>query len=286
MSWIVDSHCHLDDPAYDEIREDVLEALPVEGVLALVNPGVNEENSQAVLDLARQSDRVFACMGTHPQEADSYSHSAEYIYRTLALDPKLVAMGEIGLDYHYMTSSPRRQKDVLTRQLDLAQDLDLPVVIHCRDAVEDLVPILLDKAQGLKVLMHCFNEPVEAWQDLAPLDPYISIGGMVTFKNAPYPKALAQVVSPDRLLIETDGPYLAPVPKRGQVNKPWYARYSLETVAEIRGDDPDWLAGQVLKNTETFYGLEDEFKVLLEKLGQPGLPDQESPGQESGHVKS
>lgn len=269
MTWIVDAHCHLSDKDYESRREEILDRLPQNGVLAIINPASDEESSREGVYLARRNKRVFACMGTHPLEANSYSASAEYVYRTLAMDPRLVAMGEMGLDYHYNLATPDRQKEVFIRQLRLAQELDLPVVIHCREAAGDLIPILLREGRGLRILLHSFNEPLDCWEALAPLDPYISIGGMVTFKNAPNPKRLAEAVPLDRLLIETDGPYLAPVPKRGRLNMPWYSWYSLAAVAQIRQMDLETLSQQVLDNTARFYGLKEAFaRLKVEEEGE------------------
>lgn len=253
---LIDAHCHLDDEAYAEDRAAIIDALPRHGVLAVVNPGSDRSSSEAAVALAHQSPRIFACIGTHPHEAVDYTDALESMYREMAQDPAVVAIGEIGLDYHYDFSPREVQRMVFVRQLQLAESLGLPVVIHSREAAEDTRKELHDSGFAGKVLLHSYSETVEEWERIATPETYISLGGMVTFKNAENPKHLAAHVPLDRILIETDGPYLSPVPYRGETNLPWLARYSLETIAEIRGMVVDRLAEQVLENTIRFYGLE------------------------------
>ncbi|MBY0584574.1 TatD family hydrolase [Murdochiella sp. Marseille-P8839] len=253
--WLIDAHCHLDDDAYDEKREDVLSALENEGVEAVVNPGCDETSSLKALALANQYDRVFACIGTHPHEASSYTFEWEAHMRTLAGEKKVVAIGEIGLDYHYDFSPRDTQRNVFERQLALAKELDLPVVIHSREACEDTLAILKNFGSSIRALMHSFNEDPKIWEELADFGYSLSLGGMVTFKNARWPKELAKCVAADRLLIETDGPYLAPVPYRGRLNLPWYAARTLETIAELRQESLPMLAKQIRQNTIAFFAL-------------------------------
>lgn len=253
--WLIDAHCHLDDDAYDGKREDVLSALENEGVEAVVNPGCDEASSLKAVALANQYDRVFACIGTHPHEASGYISEWEEQMRSLANEKKVVAIGEIGLDYHYDFSPRETQRNVFERQLSLAKELDLPVVIHSREAYEDTLAILKNFGSSIHALMHSFNEDPKTWEELADFGYFLSLGGMVTFKNARWPKELAKNVAADRLLIETDGPYLAPVPYRGRLNLPWYAARTLETIAELRQESLPTLAKQVRQNTISFFAL-------------------------------
>lgn len=253
--WLIDAHCHLDDDAYDGKREDVLFALKNEGVEAVVNPGCDEGSSLKAVALANQYDRVFACIGTHPHEASGYTSEWEEQMRSLANEKKVVAIGEIGLDYHYDFSPRETQRSVFERQLALAKELDLPVVIHSREACEDTLAILKNFGSSIRALMHSFNEDPKTWEELADFGYSLSLGGMVTFKNARWPKELAKCVAADRLLIETDGPYLAPVPYRGRLNLPWYAARTLETIAELRQESLPTLAKQVRQNTISFFAL-------------------------------
>ncbi|WP_071705279.1 TatD family hydrolase [Murdochiella vaginalis] len=253
--WLIDAHCHLDDDAYDGTREDILASLEDEGVEAVVNPGCDEASSLQAVALALRYERVFACIGTHPHEASGYTSEWEARMRSLANEKKVVAIGEIGLDYHYDFSPRKTQRDVFECQLALAKELDLPVVIHSREACEDTLAILKNFGSSIRALMHSFNENPKIWQELADFGYFLSLGGMVTFKNARWPKELAQSVAGDRLLIETDGPYLAPVPYRGRLNLPWYAARTLETIAELRQESLPTLAKQVRQNTIAFFAL-------------------------------
>lgn len=253
--WIIDAHCHLDDEAYDEQREDILTRLESEGVEAVINPGCDEASSLKAVALAKQYERLFACIGTHPHEASGYTPEWEQRMRTLAEEKKVVAIGEIGLDYHYDFSPRKTQQVVFERQLALAKELGLPVVIHSREAREDTFAILKNFGSSLRVLMHSYNEESQAWEELAHFGYFLSLGGMVTFKNAHAPKELAKRVAGDRLLLETDGPYLAPVPYRGKLNLPWYAQGTLDAIATLREESVADLAKSIRKNTIAFFAL-------------------------------
>lgn len=256
--WIIDAHCHLEDEAYDEQREDILARLENEGVEAVINPGCDEASSLKAVALAKQYERLFACIGTHPHEASGYTPEWEQRMRTLAEERKVVAIGEIGLDYHYDFSPRKTQQVVFERQLALAKELGLPVVIHSREAREDTFAILRNFGSSLRVLMHSYNEEPQAWEKLAHFGYFLSLGGMVTFKNAHAPKELAKSVERDRLLLETDGPYLAPVPYRGKRNLPWYAHSTLDAVATLREESAADLAKSIRKNTIAFFALSIE----------------------------
>lgn len=274
--WLIDAHCHLDDDAYDGKREDVLSALENEGVEAVVNPGCDEASSLKAVALANQYDRVFACIGTHPHEASGYISEWEEQMRSLANEKKVVAIGEIGLDYHYDFSPRETQRNVFERQLSLAKELDLPVVIHSREAYEDTLAILKNFGSSIRALMHSFNEDPKNWEELTDFGYFLSLGGMVTFKNARWPKELAKNVAADRLLIETDGPYLAPVPYRGRLNLPWYAARTLETIAELRQESLPMLAKQVRQNTISFFALPLE-KTAAVGGGRPEKQEHDAP---------
>lgn len=255
MFNIIDAHCHLDDQDYDEDREEIVARLPEMGVLAVVNPGSGRESSARAVALAEKYDRIYACVGTHPHEASFFTTELAEEYEGWLSGKKVVAVGEIGLDYHYDLSPRNIQRKVFEAQLDMAQRADLPVVIHSREASEDTIAILRNFGTRIRALLHSFSESVEDWEKLAPYGYFISLGGMVTFRNADRPKALAASVPADRLLLETDGPYLAPVPYRGKRNLPWYAKESLRAIAEIRGEDVEELAKITVKNAGTFYGI-------------------------------
>lgn len=262
MRWIIDAHAHLEDESFDGNREELIARLPQEGVLAVINPGCDEKTSGEAVGMAQKHKNIFACVGTHPHEARFYDEALEDRYRTWAKEDRVLAIGEIGLDYHYDFSPRKKQAEVFEAQLQLAKDLDLPIVVHTREAIEDTYAILKNFSTSHRGLMHAFGETTEYGQKFLDMGFSISLGGMVTFKNAKNPKDLAAWVPCDRLLVETDAPYLAPVPKRGKRNEPAYTHFSLEEIGRLRGDDPDALADQVLRNTAAFYGIEEEIEAL------------------------
>ncbi len=256
MAYIIDAHCHLSDIDYDEIRDDIIGVMGKNGLLAVVNPASDLESAKAGLELAKREKRMFACLGTHPLEAKSYDEEAEQFYRQNASNEKVVAIGEIGLDYHYEFETASIQKDVLERQLQLASDLDLPVVVHCREAHNDCYAIIKN-FPGLKILMHSYSEEEpESWKLYDKLGAYISFGGMLTFKKSENVREIARMADPQRIMMETDGPYLAPVPKRGKTNRPEWAWYSLLSLADTLKRDAGDLADLLLANTARFYGIE------------------------------
>ncbi|MDY3052168.1 MAG: TatD family hydrolase [Ndongobacter sp.] len=260
--WIVDAHAHLDDEAFDTDREEVIRRLPECGVLAVVNPGCDLETSRRAVTLSHQYERIFACVGTHPHEAQYYTAETEQAYREWAGDSRVVAIGEIGLDYHYDFSPRETQRAVFERQLDLARSLNMPVVIHTREAIQDTYDIMKNFGTGIRALMHSFSESVEMAEKFFDLGYCISLGGIATFKNAKKPAALVRIAPKERLLLETDSPYLAPVPKRGRRNEPCFANFTLEHMAQIRGVSAEELAETTVENAARFYRVEESFQAL------------------------
>lgn len=263
MSFLVDAHCHLNEEDYADAGEGLIQAFPSFGLLGAGVPGWDLASSEKALDLAHRHDRIFACCGTHPHDSDSYSSEVESRYRAMAEDPKVVAMGEFGLDYHYMTQPKAVQQNVFEAQLQLALDLGLPAVVHCREAAEDALAIVRN-FPGLKILMHSFTDGPEAFAPFRDLGCYVSYGGILTFKNGEEVRAQARISDPDRILMETDGPYLSPVPRRGKLTKPWWAWYTLQVLARTLDRDPRDLADRVLANTLDFYDLEGALAPLKE----------------------
>ncbi len=278
MSYIIDAHCHLSDRDYDDLRDDIIGSMGKNGLLALINPASDLESAKAGLELAKREKRIFACLGTHPLEARSYDDQSEQFYRENASNEKVVAIGEIGLDYHYEFETAQIQKDILERQFQLASDLDLPVVVHCREAHNDCYAIIKN-FPGLKILMHSYSEADSgSWKLYDELGAYISFGGMLTFKNSENVRDIARMADPQRIMMETDGPYLAPVPKRGKTNRPEWAWYSLLCLADVLKRDAGELADLLLDNTVKFYGIESAVEKIKGEtddldlsLGRDGL---------------
>ena len=230
-----DSHTHLTDEIYDKSVEQIVNDAKLNNVNYIVDIGYNESTSSAAVKNAEMFEGVYATVGLHPENVDEYTGNFDYIYE-LAKSSKVVAIGEIGLDYHYDNSEEHKakQKELFIKQIEIANELDLPVVIHSRDADMDMLEIL--KANKIKnnFVMHCFSSSVEVLKEVLKLGAYVSIAGPVTFKNARSLIDVTKLVPDDKLLIETDAPYLAPEPHRGKKNESAYVIHTANKIAELR----------------------------------------------------
>ncbi|MEW6544084.1 MAG: TatD family hydrolase [Nitrospirota bacterium] len=233
---LIDTHVHLDDSRYDGDREAVLDRAREAGVEVFVTIGCDLATSRAAVELAERHPFIYATIGVHPHEVRLIGDGWYDELRRLAQHPKVVAYGEIGLDYHYNYSPPKLQRERFREQICLARDLGLPLVIHTREAQEDTIAILReergDTAGGV---FHCFSG--DAWLAKGALDLgfCLSFSGIITFQNATTLREIAKTVPLDRLLIETDGPYLTPAPHRGKRNEPAYVKLVAEKIAEVTG---------------------------------------------------
>lgn len=233
---LIDTHAHVNVDAFDEDRHEVLQRARESGVEYLINIGFNEHTIPSSLALAEQYDWIYSSVGWHPQDAGSFNDKVQESLREWTKHEKVCAIGEIGLDYYWDKSNHEIQKQVFRRQLRLAHECQLPVIIHNRDAHEDTLSILQEEnAQDIGGVMHCYSGSWEMASKCLELGFYISFGGPVTFKNAKQPKSVLQQVPLDRLLIETDSPYLTPHPHRGKRNEPAYVRLVAEAAAELKG---------------------------------------------------
>ena len=249
---IFDAHAHYDDKWFDEDRADLLSSLPQIGVSYVVNAAVDLETAETAISYAETYPHVYACAGIHPENLEGLP--ADYLERLKEMikHPRVVALGEIGLDYHW--DIPRDvQNRVFEEQLLLARELDVPVVIHDREAHGDVMA-LVRKYQP-KGLMHCYSGSVEMLKEVLKLGMSISLGGTVTFKNARVPVEVAAAVPLDRLLLETDAPYLSPVPYRGKRNDSTNIAYTAARIAEIRGMDAQELIDITTENAKRLYGI-------------------------------
>ncbi len=251
---IFDSHAHYDDRAFDGDREAVLSALPEAGVCGVINCGVDILSSQKALALAKQYPFLWAAVGIHGQEAGRAKPGDLNRLLPLLDEPRAVALGEIGLDYHYDDGAPRDvQRELLERQLQIAVERDVPVILHDREAHEDMWKLLQRyKPRGV---MHCFSGSVEMARDLVGIGMYIGLGGAVTFKNARRPIEVAAWVPEDRLLIETDAPYMTPVPFRGKRNSSALIPYTAEKIAQVRRMTIEQILRITKENTERLFGI-------------------------------
>jgi len=256
---LIDSHAHLDDAQYDDDRAEMLARARAAGVVQVVNVGYDLPSSSRALALAAEYDFIFAAVGVHPHEVRELPPDYLERLREMCRRPGVVALGEIGLDY-YRDLSPREvQRKVFREQLALARELDLPVIIHDRDAHGDVLDILRKDGVGpAGGVMHCFAGSLEMAAACMEMGFYISFAGPVTYPNARRPKEVAAAVPLERLLVETDAPYLAPQVHRGKRNEPAYVRHVAEQIAALRGIAVEELARATTANARRLFGLPGE----------------------------
>lgn len=253
---VIDSHAHLDDRRFNRDRDRLINSLEDFGVELVINNGADLKSSIASINLAEKYDNVYATVGIHPHSAKEMDETTIEALRDLAKHEKVVAIGEIGLDFHYDNSPRDVQRKWFKRQLELAKELDMPVTIHSRSASQEVFDMIKEAQDGtLRGVMHCYSDSVEMAKDYVDLGFYISLAGPVTFKNAKTPKEVAKVVPLDRLLVETDSPYLTPEPNRGKRNEPAYVRYVAGQIAELKGISYEELAEATNRNTKELFGI-------------------------------
>ncbi len=251
---MIDIHAHYDDEAFDSDRETLLTSLFSEhGVKNIINAGCDIESSLYSISLAEKYDGIYAAVGFHPNEVKQFNEEAFEQLKTMLSHPKVVAIGEIGLDYHYGTDDKEEQKQLFRKQLQLAVETDKPVIIHERDCVADCLEIVFD--YDVKGVFHAFSGSKETAKLLLDRGWYISFPGTVTFKNAKYPVENAAFVPEDRILTETDSPYLTAHPFRGKRNDSSYMRYTLEKIAEIRNTTFAYIERVTEENAKRLFGI-------------------------------
>ncbi len=256
-----DSHAHLHDHRFEEEfeggAEGMLRACLDAGICGVVNIGTNPEDAKNAVAFAEKHPFVYAAVGVYPSEAQYLRDKLEEGIATmtqLQSHPKVVALGEIGLDYHYEDTDREVQKYAFERQMQVAEELDVPVVVHDRDAHGDVMDIIR-KFPKVKGMMHSFSGSAEMARQLANLGWMISFSGPVTYKNAAKVKEAAAIVPDENLLVETDSPYLPPTPHRGKLNYPGYVALTVKTVAELRGVTEEELAALTVENAKRFFRI-------------------------------
>ena len=253
MNNIFDSHAHYNDPAFDADRDEVLNSLGEKGVSNVINCATDYNSSLISLSYAEKYPFIYASCGLHPEDIkDDYEDELEKIY-PLLIQKKCVAVGEIGLDYHYDEIPRKVQIDVFTRQLIKANEMNLPVIVHDREAHADTLELL--KKYKPKGVLHCFSGSVETAREVLNLGMYLGFGGVVTFKNAVKSVETAKYVPLDRILLETDCPYMAPVPYRGKRNDSSLIKFAAEKIGEIRGIDAQTVIDEANKNTKRLFNI-------------------------------
>lgn len=251
---MIDIHAHYDDDAFDSDRDELLTSLfNDKGVSKIINAGCNIETSLFAIKLAEKYDNIYATVGFHPSDVDKFDEASFEKMKELIKHEKVVAIGEIGLDYHWVSDNKDKQKAVFRKQLELAIENDMPVVIHERDAVADCLEIVLD--YNVKGVFHAFSGSKETAKILIDCGWYISFPGTVTFKNAKHPVENALFLPEDRILTETDSPYLTAHPFRGKRNDSSYMRYTLEKIAEIRGTSFEHIEQITEENAKRLFGI-------------------------------
>ena len=250
---LIDSHAHIQLDRFDPDREAVLERAQAAGVHTILVIGFDLETSRGAITLAEEYDQIYATVGMHPHDAKDLEDETVRIFRDLAAHPKVVALGEMGLDYYRNLSPHPIQKAAFERQLDLAEELDLPIVIHNRDAYHDILPILQTRRGKVRGVMHCFSGDVEIMYKSLALGFYIGIGGPVTYRKSEALQEVARKVPTNALLVETDCPWLAPQFRRGKRNEPAYVRATAEKVAELRGISLEEIGEITTRNFESLF---------------------------------
>lgn len=256
MSLIFDTHAHYDDEDFDEDREELLMSMQANGIGKIVNIGASLASCKQTIELMQKYDFVYGAIGVHPNEVEELSEESFAQLKEWCKFEKCVAVGEIGLDYYYDEPSPDIQKKWFIRQLNLARELSKPVVIHSRDAAKDTIDIMKEQhAEEIGGVVHCFSYTKETAKIMLDMGFYIGIGGVLTFKNGVKLKEAAAFIPMDRIVLETDCPYLAPVPFRGKRNSSLYLPYVVSALAEIKGISEEEVRRITWENAHRMYRM-------------------------------
>ena len=252
---IFDTHAHYDDVQFDSDREELLSSMPDLGVTTIVNVSSTLESCEKCVELAGKYPYVYAAVGVHPDEVGALNEETFAEMEALLDNDRVVAVGEIGLDYYWDNESHELQKKWFVRQLELARQHHLPLIIHSREAAADTMEIMKAHAQGLEGVIHCYSYSREQAEEYVKMGFYIGIGGVLTFKNAKKLKEVAAAIPLERIVLETDCPYLAPEPFRGKRNQSSYIRYVAEKLAEIKGMTAEEVIAVTEANAKKMYHL-------------------------------
>ncbi|HZG60907.1 MAG TPA: TatD family hydrolase [Anoxybacillus sp.] len=253
---LFDTHAHLNAIQYNDDLQEVIDRALEEGVSNIVVVGFDRPTISRAIELAEQYPFIYAAVGWHPVDAIDMTEDDLQMIEQLAAHPKVVALGEMGLDYYWDKSPKEVQKEVFRKQIALAKKVKLPIIIHNREATADIIEILKEEnAAEVGGIMHCFTGSVEVAKQCIDMNFYISFGGPVTFKNAKKPKEVAKEIPLEHLLIETDCPYLTPHPFRGKRNEPSYVKYVAEAIAELKGISFEEVAQKTFDNAKKIFGI-------------------------------
>ncbi|WP_436374392.1 TatD family hydrolase [Cytobacillus sp. BC1816] len=251
-----DTHAHLNAEQYNEDLQEVIDRALNEGISNIVVVGFDRPTIEKAMELTEKYDFIYTSVGWHPVDAIDMTEDDLQWIEELSSHPKVVALGEMGLDYYWDKSPKDIQQEVFRKQIRLAKKVKLPIVIHNRDATADIVEILKEEGAGeVGGIMHCFSGSAEIAKECVDMNFFISLGGPVTFKNAKKPKEVADVIPLEKLLIETDCPYLTPHPFRGKRNEPSYVKLVAEQIAEIKGLSVEEVAQATTENAKKLFGI-------------------------------
>jgi len=254
---IFDTHAHYDDEAFNEDREELLNSLAVHGIETVVNIGASIQSTKNTLQLMKQYPFLYGAVGVHPSETGELNDSLMEWLKHVAKEPKVVAIGETGLDYYWNEPERELQKHWFIRQLQLARELQLPVVVHSRDAAKDTLEIMqAEHAETIGGVLHCFSYGVEMARKYLDMGFWIGIGGVVTFQNGKKLKEVVEYVPLERIVLETDCPYLSPVPNRGKRNSSLNLPYVVEAISRIKAVTPEEVIAATNRNARALYRLD------------------------------
>ena len=257
---IFDTHAHYDDDAFNEDRDELLAALPKNDVKCVINQGIDIKTSKFSIELAEKYDYIYAAVGIQPQEV--YKEESLSEIEKLAKHPKVVAIGEIGLEYHYDVAPKELQIEYFERQIEIANKLSLPIVVHNREAHADTLSILKRAPANASGVIHCFSGSVETAKEFLKLGYFLGFDGPITFKNAKTAIEVLEYVPLDKILVETDAPYLTPMPFRGTRNNSIYIKYTLEKIADIKHITTNEIADITMKNALNLFNKVDNNLAL------------------------
>ena len=250
-----DSHAHYDDKAFNKDREELLTTLPDRGVSLVLNPGCDRSSSESAIAISERFSYIYAAVGWHPHDAKNFeSEGGEEFILSRTAHERVMAVGEIGLDYHYDHSPRDVQREVFTRQMELARELNMPVIVHDREAHADVLETLR-RFPELRGVMHCYSGSAEFAREILALGWHISFTGAVTFKNARQAIEALERIPLDRLMIETDAPYMSPEPYRGKRCDSGYLEFVVRRIAEVKGESEERIAEITMANAREFFGI-------------------------------
>ena len=253
---IIDTHAHLDFEDYNLDLDNVIFNAKKNGVNKIIIPGVNQTDWQRIINLIDKYDELYGALGTHPSDATTWDDSSEELLLELSKHNKIVAIGEIGLDYYYDKEAANLQKEIFIKQIEIAKKINKPIIIHDREAHLDTLNIVKEtQAQTIGGVFHCYSGSVEFARECIKLGFYIAFGGVVTFKNAKNVKNAAKEIPLDRILLETDSPYLSPAPNRGQRNEPAYTLFVAQEIANLKNIPINEVQETTTKNALDLFAL-------------------------------